>query len=651
MLSIYKCSCASAIDFAAEELRRYLRMMMPEGGHIAIKQADGVTDGICLGLLSELGLPDGDVEDPHMDEILYADVQKTRGIIAGNNPRAVLLAVYEYLRAQGCRWLFPGVDGEYIPEREALAPVSFRKKPSCRYRAFANAAATSQQATLAMIDFLPKIGMNTFMFEFRIPTHYTDSYYNHLHNQKNRPPEPVTPRTILAWKRSAESEVDRRGLLFHDVGHGFCVDAFGIDSSLSWYESDERHIPEGARQYLAEVDGHRGFFHGVPINTNFCMSDPTARRKVAECVADYAEHHENVDLLHVWLADGFNNHCECKNCQKKSPSDWYVDTLNDIDAVLSARALPTKIVFLAYVDTVWAPECTAFHNPDRFVFMLAPFTRRYYDTIPKDGINVNTPPYVRNRIYLPRTLEEFLAFYRDWQKVFSGPAFAFEYHFCWVQFRDFSKLGVARLIYDEVHLYKSLGINGIVEDGDLRPFLPNGIQLYTLARSLFDLDTPYGEIVEDYFSHLYGKDHALFHSFLQEIGEVFDWKYFSELAPKDARVSKFYSPEAAEALKKAPELIARGRALVREHFNSEIRVQTVAVRLFSHYLDLLEKTAELMIKKAIGDDREATRLLEAFKEEFGRRECEIEPYFNHNCFFNFLHYVVVGHTSNIDYIE
>ena len=651
MLSIFKCSSASAIDFAAEELRRYLRMMMPEAGHITVSYDPAATAGLRVGLLSDLGLPDGDVADAKMDEILYADTDGVSGVIAGNNPRAVLLAVYEYLRREGCRWLFPGVDGEYIPDREALAPVSFRKKPSCRYRAFANAAATSQEATLAMIDFLPKIGMNTFMFEFRIPTHYTDSYYNHLHNQKNRPPEPVTPRQILAWKRSAESEVDRRGLLFHDVGHGFCIDAFGIDSCLSWYESDERHIPDGARQYLAEVGGHRGFFKGVPINTNFCMSNPTARKTVARCVADYAENHENVDLLHVWLADGINNHCECEECKKKIPTDFYIDMLNDIDEEMSARHIPTKVVFLAYVDIVWAPESAALRNPDRFVFMLAPFTRRYYDSIPKDGIKVKNPPYVRNKIYLPKTLEEYLAFYHDWRKMFGGPAFAFEYHFCWVQFRDFTKLHAARVIYDEVHLYKSMGLDGIVEDGDLRPFLPNGIQLYTLARSLFDTETPFDEIVTDYFSHLYGEDHPRFSAFLERIGEVFDWKYFSELASADPRVGKFYSPAVAERLAAVAPLIEAGRALVKEHFNSEIRIRTVAVRLLSHYLDLLEGTAGVMAAKARGDDKEATRRLDIFCEEFGRRECEIQPYFNHNCYFNFLHYIVVGHTSNIDFLQ
>ena len=71
------------------------------------------------------------------------------------------------------------------------------------------------------------------------------------------------------------------------------------------------------------------------------------------------------------------------------------------------------------------------------------------------------------------------------------------------------------------------------------------------------------------------------------------------------------------------------------------------MRLLSHYIDLLEKTAEIIAEKAVGNDAEATRLLDAFRQEFGKRDAEIEPYFNHCCYFNFLHYLVVGNASNI----
>lgn len=36
-------------------------------------------------------------------------------------------------------------------------------------------------------------------------------------------------------------------------------------------------------------------------------------------------------------------------------SDWYVILLNEIDEALTARKLPTRIVFIKYYDTNWAP--------------------------------------------------------------------------------------------------------------------------------------------------------------------------------------------------------------------------------------------------------------------------------------------------------
>jgi hypothetical protein len=324
--------------------------------------------------------------------------------------------------------------------------------------------------------------------------------------------------------------------------------------------------------------------------------------------------------------------------------------LNDIDEEMTARKIKTKIVFLAYVDISWAPEKTVLKNPDRFVFMLAPFTRKYFDSIPKNGVNAKNPPYKRNDIFLAKTLEEYLAFYNDWRKMYKGTAFAFEYHFCWAEYRDFSTLGMAKLIGDEIRLYKSIGIDGVVEDGDLRPFLPNGLLLYTLGRTLFDVKTPHETIVADYFSHIYGAEHSRFSAFFEKISEAFDWRYFSGLGSENERVGAYYSPKNAEKLASVAPLLEEGRALVKAHYNSDIRVQTVAIRLLSHYIDLLEKTAEIMSRKAKGDDAEAKRLLEQFEEDFGKRECEIEPYFNHCFFFGFLRYVVISNASKLDFV-
>ena len=57
MYRIYKIRADHVVDFAAEELKKYLRTMMPEYGEISIEYAPDATEGFRLGLLEDFGLP------------------------------------------------------------------------------------------------------------------------------------------------------------------------------------------------------------------------------------------------------------------------------------------------------------------------------------------------------------------------------------------------------------------------------------------------------------------------------------------------------------------------------------------------------------------------------------------------------------------
>ena len=133
MLTINKLVTLSPIDYAAEELKKYLRMMMPRCGEIAIEYKPDAKDGFRLGVMADFGLDTSEAEDIELDDILHIDTDLGGGIISGSNPRSVLLAVYRYLTINGCRWLFPGIDGEYIPMKD-IESVKYHKIADCRYR-------------------------------------------------------------------------------------------------------------------------------------------------------------------------------------------------------------------------------------------------------------------------------------------------------------------------------------------------------------------------------------------------------------------------------------------------------------------------------------------------------------------------------------
>ncbi len=636
MLTIKKITSDSVIDHAAEELKKYLRMMMPEGGDIKISYCPEARDGFRLGLMQDFGLDVSDAEDTELDDILYIDCDTEGGIIAGDNPRSVLLAVYEYLRQNGCRWLMPTVDGEFIPMQD-IKPVKYRHKPPCRYRGWCNEGAEYQANMMDTIDFAPKVGLNVFMLEFRVPRGYYDRYYYHQHNEKNRPAEPVSEQQIFQWKRQCEAEIAKRGLQFHDIGHGWTTDAFGIDSSMRYDPDDPtkntRSLTDEQRGYLALNNGVRELKSDTPNYTQCCMGPEKHRELITKYVADYAENHGNIDYLHVWLGDSVNRHCECEVCRQKTPSDWYIILLNQIDEELTKRNLPTRIVFISYVDTIWAPENEKLNNPARFSLLFAPISRSYTSSIPEKMSDIKTVPFVLNKLKMPATLEENFAYYKDWRRLFKGAALAYEYHFWRHQYYDVSGIEIAKRVNEDVKAYKLFDINGIIEDGSQRSFFPNGLAFYSYARTLFDTSLSFEEIREDYLSHIYGEDWKKFYDYLDRIGKAFDFAYVEGECGIDDTKTAYYNPERVKALESVKTIVAEGRELIKSHFNSDVRVQTVAVRLLDLHAEYILHIADAFIKKALGEDEEAEKIFIKAAEEVGKREIEFEPFYDHTLVF------------------
>ena len=628
MYKIYKTTLCSPVDYAAEELKKYLRMLMPLTGEIDIAYDPKAETGFRLGLMQDFGLDVSDAEDTVLDDILYIDADENGGIIAGDNPRSVLLAVYEYLRRQGCRWLFPGVDGEFIPVIEGLVPVTFRHKPSCRYRGQCNEGAESQQCMLETIDFSPKIGLNVYMMEFDIPKIYYDWYYNHYCNAENREPEPVNADTVLQWKRACEVEIAKRGLQFHDMGHGWNAEAFGISSVGGWNKDEQNPIPEETLQYVAMMNGVRGLNKGVALNTNFCMSNAEARKIFTKCVCDYAELNTNVDYLHVWLADGSQNSCECDVCRTKIPSDWYVMALNDIDEELTRRNLSTRIVFCVYSDTTFEPTTEHIKNPDRFSLMLGAISRSYTYSVEKNPKVEKLTEFVLNKTGRLETMEEYIYRTNEWRKFAPCNSLAYEYHFWKHQFYAPGVFSFAKRLQEDVWSYRDNGFNGIIQDGSQRAFFPNGFNYYVYAAVLFDNNVDFEELKKDYFSHAYGDQWETVVEFFETIDRLMPQTYLE--ARHTAPVPpNFYKPEMEAQLLSVADVCDKYDEIFKQHRNMPYRVQTVAMRLLTEHTAFCRGFASCMAIKSLGKDEEAKEAYKKFISEFGTHELAMERYYDH----------------------
>jgi len=625
MYEIKKITSNTTVDFAAEELKKYLRMMMPNCGEIPIEYVPSAKTHFRIGLMSAFGLDTSDAEDINLDDIVYIDTDENGGIIAGSNPGATLIAVYRYLRACGCRWLFPGVDGEWIPIIGALPKVNYRKLADHRYRGQCIEGAEYQMNMLESIDFTPKIGMNSYMLQFDIPYYFYNIYYNHTNNNI-RKPEPINRNTVIQWKRQCEVEIKKRGLHFHDVGHGWTAEAFGIDSARGWTAENEDCVPPENRKYLAMINGERKLFHGVPMNTNICMSNPEARRIMVNYVADYAERQNHVDVLNVWLADRCNNHCECDKCKKLNPSDWYVMLLNDIDEEFTRRSNDMHLSLCVYVDTFWAPIEKKLNNKERFTLNFAPISRLYTETYAIDADSTKLVPYERNNINRPRGMAESLAYLHEWQKTWSGDCYCYEYYFMDFQYMDISGMFLSKIIYEDIISLKKHGLKGIIDIGSQRRYFPNGFRAYLFGEALFDSSVSYDFLKEDYFKHAYGEKWKDVVEYLENLCELMDFSYFFGLKSVDTSKGKFYNPSMADNLKEAKKLAENFTSVINEIGSQEYRASAVMWQLLEEHLTVVKYVSDMLAYKSIGDDLNMLKIFDDFKRIMSVREIYIERY-------------------------
>ncbi|MBE6644475.1 MAG: DUF4838 domain-containing protein [Ruminococcaceae bacterium] len=628
MYKIYKITSNPTVDYAAEELKKYLRMMMTDSGEISIEYEPSAKDGFRLGLMSDFDLDMSDAEKPDLDDIVYVDTDEKGGIIAGSNPGAALIAVYRYLRFCGCRWIFPGVDGELIPDLKAVPPVKYRKLADYRYRGQCNEGAEFQQDMLETIEFTPKIGMNTYMLEFDNPYAYYNSYYSHK-NSSVRAPENVTRKTVKRWKRQCEAEIKKRGLRFHDMGHGWTAEPFGLDSSLGWVAEKEIEVKPEFKECLAMLDGVRKVRKNSPLLSNVCYSNPKTRRVMAEYIADYAERQNNVDFLHIWLADESNGHCECDVCKQKVTADWYIMLLNDIDAEFTRRNLDSHLVFIVYLDTFWPPLEEKLNNKDRFTMLYAPITRLYTETYAEPADTSKTVPYYRNNIKKPLGMSECLGYLDLWKRDWKGDCFCYEYHFMDFQYSDISNLYMSKILYDDIVALKSHGLNGIIEDGSQRSYFPTGFQFYVYGETLFDRNVSFEELKEDYFSHAFGKNYKKVIEYLESLRDTLPFAYYFGRQSKDESKGRYYNPEMVENAKAAQKIISDFATVIKENLDQEERACAVAWQLLDlhsiHAMGFARMTEHL----CVGNEDESDKIIGESITKMSEKEIYYERWYDH----------------------
>jgi hypothetical protein len=507
------------LEYAARELGRYVRRLTGERWDVKpIRSAATVEGTAYLSLCDQLLLPPGiELAPAPWDDGFTVWAQDGGLFIAGRNPRSVLFGVYAFLERQGVRYLRPGDDGEVVPQVDALqlpaAPIV--EKAAYRHRGLCIEGAPSVTHALGVIDWCAKKRMNTIFLQFLSSRYFYSRWYERPYNAQFAE-EPVSEQEALAYDDQLIDSMKQRGLILHRVGHGWTSAAFGMPRS-GWVVSDEP-VPAQYQRWLAEVDGERKLFGGIPINTELCYSHQPAFDGLIDTVVHYCEDHPELDVVHVWLSDATNNKCECADCRKLSISDWYAKIINALSEQLHQRVPGVRFVFLAYNELLWPPEevtideqAGATGEDGNAILMFAPIARCYghalVDPACNDGEEWPRPPL--NEYAVSRQNAFYVRRLAAWRKAFAGDSFDFDYHLMWANWHQLTDTHLAWLLYADLQDLGALGLNGLISCQAFRAFYPSGLAMSALSEALWNPDVPWDEMRRRYLDAAFG-EHADF---------------------------------------------------------------------------------------------------------------------------------------------
>ena len=624
IVKIARIGDSDIVAFALDELRLYLARMDPGADILCLAEEvydPARTDVLWVGLSDALSARLPTVHNPKLDDAICLDVEGAHGVVTGTNARAVLLGVYRLLRENGCRFLRPGVGGEYVPQRRADSlRARVWERAAHRHRGMCIEGAVSYQNVLDMIDWLPKAGMNAYFLQFFAPTAFFARWYEH-HNNESLPVESVSRTDALGMRTELEREIRRRGLLYHAVGHGWTCEPLGIPGE-TWDESNYE-VPCEAMQHLAEVGGVRSLSGGIPLDTNLCYGNPQTRSLVVDYAVRYLVKHPKIDYLHFWLGDNQNNHCECPLCRDTRPSDFYLMLLNALDARLTELRINTRIVFLVYIDLLWAPERERLDHPDRFVLMFAPITRTYTRSfLPDEPFHSTLPPYRRNANAMPTGVAENVAMLEGWRAMFDGDSFDFDYHMMYDHHRDAGGFEMARILVEDVGNLRAIGLNGMISCQNQRAAFPTALGLYGMARALWAGAVDFEEMAAEFCHLAFGHDGGAVVEYLRGLSTLLKPAYLRlELSQEDAALAERFA-SAKQHIDGFLPLVKRNLRAAEDDF---IRGNWEMLRL---HTDLATMLSQALAHRARGERPQMLKVWQAAAAYTRSIEPRVQPLFD-----------------------
>ncbi|MBQ8249236.1 MAG: DUF4838 domain-containing protein [Clostridia bacterium] len=611
----------TTLCFAGQELKKYLSQSTNEV--IIIGDGEKEEDG---AILIGVGLRDDlkKVDDPVLDDAILIDVKGHSGVITGVNARSALIAVYRYLTELGYTFIRPGKNGEKAPKRLPEMDVYVNEKPSYRHRSVCIEGSVTYESIEAMIDWLPKVGMNGYYTQFFTPLIFFQRWYSHKGYEYTNPylkGEPLTPEDVNGMVRMLEREVEKRSLIYYKVGHGWTCEPFGM-TSYGWDPVDPESIPGDVYKYFAEIGGERkiettGRYAYVPMVAQLCYGDAEVRRIMVDYFVNYCKENPHIDYVVFGFGDGSNAQCECELCRDTRPADFLVLIMNEIVKELDAEGLSTKISFFMYSDTLWPPVKYKLEKKDRIFPYFSPISRTYTDAFETESEG-KVSEFKLNQLEFPSSTGELIAYYNEWKEFLGNDSGVFDYYYMWDCYKDLGGTALARVIGKDIKNYRVLDLNGLISCQGQRVFCPTSLGMNVMARTLWNRDADFDTVRDYVIRSEYGDDFELVRDYLEALS------IYS--LPEVTRLEKPVCPENIPTYEKCLERLREFKAVIDRHTCGDEDCEAVSWKYlrFHNKLSTMLMTAFIDISNGI----DPASIWQPIEEYINRSEWDMREYFD-----------------------
>lgn len=526
-MNIITAQKSETAEYSAYELKKYITELsrgaiVPKLHFVDVLPETIQEDCVVLATLEELSLDTSDLTDPFIEDILDINIENLTGYIAGSNQRSILMGVYKYCTSAGCRFIRPGENGDYVPHADLYHhSFQYRKKADYPFRGQCVEGAVSYEHIRDTVYWLPKIGMNMYMIEGLVPYAYMNKWYSHIGNSILRSASQAADYQMMEeYTDLLEKDISKTGLQFHSLGHAWMFEPLGLHTGdPAGEEAAKNALTEEQKRHLALVKGKRGIMHNSTFFTHFCYSNPDTRKLLVDYMVDYIQKKPHVDFVHMWLADSTNNHCECEECAKMHPSDYYVMMLNELDDELTKIGSEARVVLIMYSETQRPPQKLKLNHPKRFV-LLSAIMVNYGKGYLIDEYTGEVPEFKRNQYYKPSNALSF-KWHKEWKKICGNVhSITFEYRFYKDMYCDLGHMQISRETYRDMKNLENAAYQGCMNDQTHRMYMPTSLPIIAMGETLFDKDVDYEKMTNEYFEGAFGPEWKACREYLEKLSEL-----------------------------------------------------------------------------------------------------------------------------------